>query len=156
MRTTAALAALFLGLASVFWAPAAKADCPHNDDDTHKHCVGGTPTANTGPYQFAGYSSNTTPGDDGLQTIYETCQFDFGPGSRMCTLDEFFLSPNAETPTFPGDAAWVHPLGPITDPPNCTLWSQPDAGGQVIFNGPANANGPGKITTGNSETPWLP
>ncbi len=41
MRTLSTLATLLLGLAVVFWAPAANADCPHNDDDTHQHC--GTP-----------------------------------------------------------------------------------------------------------------
>ncbi len=43
MRTLATLAALLVGLAFVFWAPAAKADCPHNDNDAHQHCVGGEP-----------------------------------------------------------------------------------------------------------------
>ena len=37
---------LLLGLAVLFWAPVAKADCPHNDDDTHQHC-GGEPTPST-------------------------------------------------------------------------------------------------------------
>jgi len=49
MRTLSTLATLLLGLAVVFWAPAANADCPHNGNDTHQHCGGdpGDPAPST-------------------------------------------------------------------------------------------------------------
>jgi hypothetical protein len=37
------LATLLLGLAVVFWAPAAKAHCPHGNSTTHEHCPGEPP-----------------------------------------------------------------------------------------------------------------
>ncbi len=43
MRTLSTLATLLLGLAVVFWAPAAKAHCPHGNDPNHEHCGGGEP-----------------------------------------------------------------------------------------------------------------
>ena len=46
MRSLSTLATLLLGLAVVFWAPVAKAHCPHNDDETHAHCGGGSATSN--------------------------------------------------------------------------------------------------------------
>ncbi len=48
MRSLSTLATLLVGLAIVFWAPTAKADCPHKDTNfDHKHCdseVGGIGT----------------------------------------------------------------------------------------------------------------
>ena len=43
MRTLPTFATLLLGLAVVFWAPAAKAHCPHGNDENHSHCDGGEP-----------------------------------------------------------------------------------------------------------------
>ncbi len=43
MRSLSALATLLLGLAFVFWAPAAKADCPHGTKNIHPHCDGVEP-----------------------------------------------------------------------------------------------------------------
>ncbi len=38
MRSLSTFATLLLGLAVVFWAPAAKAHCPHGNSFTHEHC----------------------------------------------------------------------------------------------------------------------
>ena len=38
MRTLATLATLLVGLAFIFWAPAANADCPHGTKTDHPHC----------------------------------------------------------------------------------------------------------------------
>ncbi len=43
MRSLATLANLLLGLAVVFWALAAKADCPHGTKENHPHCPGEPP-----------------------------------------------------------------------------------------------------------------
>lgn len=43
MRTLPTFATLLLGLAVVFWAPVAKAHCPHGNDENHSHCDGGEP-----------------------------------------------------------------------------------------------------------------
>ena len=43
MRTPVTAAILLVGLAIVFWAPAAKAHCPHGNSTTHEHCGGGEP-----------------------------------------------------------------------------------------------------------------
>lgn len=44
MRTLTTLSALILGLTFVFWAPAAKADCPHKGTKfNHPHCGGDEP-----------------------------------------------------------------------------------------------------------------
>lgn len=70
MRSLATLATLLLGLAILSWAPAAKADCPHNGDDVHQHC--GSGTSGSTPYKFAGYSSSAylLTGDIGLPPLY--------------------------------------------------------------------------------------
>ncbi len=38
MRSLSTLATLLLGLAVVFWAPVAQADCPHGTKFIHPHC----------------------------------------------------------------------------------------------------------------------
>jgi len=38
--------------------------------------------------------------------MHALCQDDFGPDVRMCTSEEFWLSPNAEAPAAD---AWLHP-----------------------------------------------
>jgi len=46
--------------------------------------------------------------------MHALCQDDFGPDTRMCTSEEFWLSPNAEAPAAD---AWLHftYLGTNTD-----------------------------------------
>jgi len=63
MRSLSTLATLLLGLAVVFWAPAAKADCPHNNDDTHQHCVSGTPSTSN-EFRFVGFTDEAFNGLD--------------------------------------------------------------------------------------------
>ena len=48
MRTLLTLATLLVGLAFVFWAPTAKADCPHGAKFIHPHCDGVAPGATLG------------------------------------------------------------------------------------------------------------
>ena len=143
MRSLSTLATLLVGLAVVFWAPAAKAHCPHGGDDTHEHCVGGTPAANTGPFQFVGYSSAPFLSGSGLQAMYETCQFDFGSEARICTLTEFVYSPNAEAPPLTGlaNGAWVDDSVTPGDH-NCALWGSTAGGAAAIVNSPTS---PGTI-----------
>ena len=45
MRSLSTLATLLLLLAVVFWAPPAKADCPHGTKVNHPHCDGVEPPA---------------------------------------------------------------------------------------------------------------
>ena len=113
MRTLLTLAALLVGLAFVFWAPAAKAHCPHNDDDTHAHC-GAAGGGGSAPYRFVGYSSSVpadlVTGEVGLPPLYAACQdamTGFGPAARMCTTEEFMASPNIDVPT--ATNAWISP-----------------------------------------------
>ncbi len=108
MRTLTTLATLIVGLAIVFSAPTAKADCPHNSDDTHPHCGGGEPPApaTSNEYRFIGFTDpGTIDGGQGMLDMHALCQDDFGPDARMCTSEEFWLSPNAEAPTAD---AWLH------------------------------------------------
>ncbi len=114
MRSLSTLATLLLGLAVVFWAPAAKAHCPHGGDATHEHCGGGEPPpATSNEFRFTGFTdeetnflADTINGGQGMLAMHELCQDDFGPNSRMCTDEEFWLSPNAVPPTTTG--AWMH------------------------------------------------
>ena len=116
MRSLATLATLLLGLAVVFWAPAAKADCPHNDDDTHQHCGGGSSPspssggAKSGHFEFHDFTFATTVGDvGGLAGMHQFCQTafpDLGTDVRMCTAEEYALSPEQTPPLTP---AWIHP-----------------------------------------------
>ncbi len=124
MRSLSTLATLLLGLAVVFWAPAAKADCPHNNDDTHQHCVGGTPSTSN-EFRFVGFTDeafngldDTINGGQGMIAMHAFCQDDFGPDARMCTSKEFWLSPNAEAPSAD---AWLH-----TKPFQTTAFSPTD------------------------------
>ena len=148
MRTLSALLPLIVGLAFVFWAPAAKAHCPHGGDETHEHCVGGSP--NSGPFQFAGYSSTPFVNGSGLQAINETCQFDFGPEARICALTEFLHSPNAEAPPLTGalDAAWVanENFG------GCDLWTSViGSGGATTIENPLSLPGTIKVSNQNCD-----
>jgi hypothetical protein len=117
MRTHATLATLLVGLASVFLAPAAKADCPHNGTDfDHPHCDGGEPPAPSNEFRFIGFTNDATnaladtiDGGQGMLAMHALCQDDFGPDARLCTSEEFWLSPNAEAPTV---NSWLHSVGP--------------------------------------------
>ena len=125
MRSISTLAILLLGLAVVFWAPAAKADCPHNDDDTHQHCGGGASTSNE--FRFVGFS--TTPimpaPNVGFPGMHEVCQDDFAdPGARMCTKTEYVLSPTA---VLPSSESWIRDPARV----NCSDWSQTGGSGLV-------------------------
>ncbi len=110
MRSISTLATLLVGLAVVFWAPAAKAHCPHGGDDTHEHCGGAPATSNE--FRFTGFTDETFNGEpdtidggQGMIAMHALCQNDFGENSRMCTDEEFWLSPNAVPPT---TFAWMH------------------------------------------------
>ena len=125
MRTLATLATLLVGLAFVFWAPTAKADCPHNSSTTHQHCDGGEPPppAPSNEFRFIGFTdtddvTHTINGGQGMLAMHELCQDDFGLDARMCTSKEFWLSPNAEAP---GADAWLH-----TKPFQTTAFSPTD------------------------------
>ena len=104
MRTLATLAILLVGLPFVFGAPAAKAHCPHNGDDTHAHCGDGEPPAPAplNEFRFIGFTGDATnalpdtiDSGQGMLAMHALCQDDFGENARMCTSEEFWLSPNA-------------------------------------------------------------
>ena len=61
----------------------------------------------SGVFEFVGFSSGEVLGNAGLVAMHAACQADFGPDSRMCTVEEYWLTPSAAgsgvTP------AWVHP-----------------------------------------------
>ena len=78
MKTLLTLATLLLGLAVVFWAPAAKADCPHNDDDTHQHCGGGASTSNEFRRQrlMLGIIRQASPQEETTATIGQSQQLE--------------------------------------------------------------------------------
>ncbi len=114
MRSLSTLATLLLGLAVVFWAPVAKAHCPHGGDTIPEHCGGdpGDPAPSTSnEFRFVGFTAGTIAGDQGMIAMHALCQDqdDFGPDSRMCTSEEFWLSPNAKAPTAD---AWLHNVNP--------------------------------------------
>ncbi len=54
-----------------------------------------------GVYQFVGFTddvptaTDTINGGQGMLAMHALCQDDFGPDARMCTSEEFWLSPNA-------------------------------------------------------------
>ena len=140
MRTLSTLATLLLGLAFVFLAPTAKADCPHGG--TNDHCGGGEPPAASNEFRFIGFTdtddvNHTIDGGQGMLAMHALCQDDFGPDARMCTDKEFWLSPNAEAPAFA--SSWLHPVLGSSDflrhtSGNCGAWSSPlsTARGRVI------------------------
>ena len=57
MRSLSTLATLFLGLAVVFWAPAAKAHCPHANHPDPEHCFVEPPL----PGDWQVFDSDTEP-----------------------------------------------------------------------------------------------
>ena len=130
MRTFATLTTLFVGLAFVFWAPAAKADCPHKDNFDHRHCPGEPSDleelesrvtdledalSSLEAFVFVGFSeAEINPGvdDPGYPGMHAACQETFGPVARLCTGKEYALSLDVVgAPTSAG--AWVHPVVPF-------------------------------------------
>ena len=60
-------------------------------------------------YRFVGFAT-TIPrlGIEGFVALHVSCQEDFGLLARMCTTEEFWLSPNAD---YPDELAWIHMVG---------------------------------------------
>ena len=86
MRSLSTLATLLLGLAVVFWAPAAKADCPHGTKENHPHCnstasVASVPVVRDSLGKFigiyGGFSSGVAliKGDPADSTYFDTHTF---------------------------------------------------------------------------------
>jgi len=72
--------------------------------------VSAQPPFASNEFRFIGFTDtlpNTIDGGQGMIAMHELCQDDFGPNSRMCTSEEFWLSPNAEAPAAD---AWLHPV----------------------------------------------
>ena len=60
-------------------------------------------------YRFVGFSTGQTNGAGGYGSRYALCQKDFGPEARMCTSQEFILSPKASAAPSPS-GAWLNPV----------------------------------------------
>ena len=99
MRTLSA--ALAVGLLVLVAAPQNALAChqgaPHGNETS---CDGaGAPGA--GVFQFVGFTddvptaADTISGGQGMLAMHALCQDDFGENARMCTSEEFWLSPNA-------------------------------------------------------------
>ena len=80
MRTLATLAILLVSLPFVF----------------------GVPAANSNEFRFIGFTGDATnalpdtiDSGQGMLAMHALCQDDFGENARMCTSEEFWLSPNA-------------------------------------------------------------
>ncbi len=110
---------------------------PHGNETS---CDGaGAPGA--GVFQFVGFTDDATnaladtiDGGQGFLAMHELCQDDFGPDARMCTGEEFWLSPNAEAPL--ALAAWLHSasvflVGAMSA--NCVSWSTTSSSATVIL-----------------------
>jgi hypothetical protein len=78
-------------------------------------------------FQLVGFTASTHQGDAGVLTFTRACQEEFGPGARMCRVDEAL-----ETVVVPEDLefgpstddAWARPeFDPTTDV-NCRGWAQ--------------------------------
>jgi len=140
MRSLSTLATLLLGLAVVFWAPAAKADCPHGG--TNDHCGGAAPSTSN-EFRFVGFTDevdnglpDTIDGGQGMLDMHALCQDDFGLDSKMCTSEEFWQSPNASAPA-PTAKAWLHDKPAIgfigtSVGINCNGWTNTSGGGPVV------------------------
>ncbi len=99
-----------LALLSIVVASTALAKPPAGDPPPPSHI-----------YRFAGFSTEVETGGAGIPAMYATCQVDFGDSARMCTLEEYFLSPNAEQAD---PKAWVQPTVSFSSNFNnsCELW----------------------------------
>jgi len=102
----------------------------------------------TNEFRFIGFTDdapvntlpNTIDGGQGMIAMHELCQDDFGPNSRMCTGEEFWLSPNAEAPAAD---AWLHPtlvsdssefsgVSGAPSPLTCGGWTNSSAGNRGL------------------------
>ncbi len=102
MRTLATLGTLLLGLAFVFWALPAKADCPHQLKTDHPHCDGAEPSGAT----LGDLACNTDEiaRFDGTQWVCDVDRNTLGDlgttlGDLACNTDEIA--------TFNGAQQWV-------------------------------------------------
>ncbi|MEN8132889.1 MAG: hypothetical protein ABFS45_22460 [Pseudomonadota bacterium] len=67
-------------------------------------------TASSLVYRFAGFSTQTTTGNVGINNLYKICQYDLGnDAARMCSSKEFMLSPSVASITADSLTSWVHP-----------------------------------------------
>ena len=83
-------------------------------------------------FQFVGFSTGTIDGVQGMIAMHAKCQEDFGASARMCTGEEFWLSPNA---TAPAAIAWVHSVGFIglsQGRSSCNGWTSTGDNGQGV------------------------
>ncbi len=106
-----------LALLSVVVASTALAKPPAGDPPPPSHI-----------YRFAGFSTGTERGGAGIPAMHATCQVDFGDSARMCTLEEYFLSPNAEQSD---SKAWVQPTAGFLPEysKSCAFWSSASSAG---------------------------
>ena len=108
--------------------------------------VSAQPPFPSNEFRFIGFTHthdafHTIAGDQGMILMHALCQDDFGLDSRMCTSEEFWLSPNAEAPAAPAAGAadaWLHIqsltvdfAGLAQNPPadgsiNCRGWTNLD------------------------------
>ena len=118
-----------LALLSVVVASTALAKPPAGDPPPTSHI-----------YRFAGFSTGTENGGAGIPAMHATCQVDFGDSARMCTLEEYFLSPNAEQTDPP---AWVQPGDSFSFNVNdntCAFWGGSAPNGMTIGQGGTGVN----------------
>jgi len=83
-------------------------------------------------YRFVGFSTGTIDGIQGMIAMHAKCQEDFGASARMCTGEEFWLSPSA---TAPAAIAWVHSvdfIGLSQGSSSCNGWTSTGDNGQVV------------------------
>lgn len=72
--------------------------------------VGSPVAASSLVYRFAGFSTQTTTGEVGVNNLYKICQDDLGnDAARMCNSKEFMLSPSVASITADSLSSWVHP-----------------------------------------------
>ena len=97
-------------------------------------------------YRFAGFSTGTERGGAGIPAMYATCQVDFGDSARMCTVEEYFRSPNAQ---HSDQNAWVQDIDSfrLNSGESCIGWS-----GQSTTNFGLTI-GPSRITTASCNPP---
>jgi hypothetical protein len=119
---------LLASLACVLAFPShAAVDC--NANPSHPQCSSDGGGGSAGPYRFAGFSSGTIDGGQGMLAMHGLCQIDFGAEARMCIDEEFWLSPNAEAPST--SDAWLHTprvvetFTGIDTNKNCKGWTGP-------------------------------
>ena len=107
MRTYATLATLFVVLAFVFWAPAAKAHCPHGGEVVPEHCGGAAAPPPVRP-QYLGNSGVDRDGDGGLFARHADCAAAF-EGALMCTSRMIVEGGAAPDAIITEGREWVNP-----------------------------------------------